>query len=170
MKLLDAAIKLILTKAYTKHELALALESQFGSLPNLDEAINNVINYLSSNGLIHDRRIALDLCERYHHKGNQFLRHLLTLRKINVKDIEEVLESLPNEKIRAWQLTVLDFVPQLPPNKQRGEQTNHLARLLSGRQFHPNTINYVVEKIEKLGYVSNRAFPVRYENQSSRCS
>lgn len=165
MKMLDSAIKLISTKAYTRYELASVLESQFAELPNLDVAIKKVIGYLSLNGLIQDRRIAQDLCERYQHKGNQFLRNLLTLRKINTKEIEEVLEAIADEKTRAWDFITSYFAHQTLPLMKLDKNHNHLARLLSGRQFHPSTINFIIEKIEKLDCAPIRASNIEGENK-----
>lgn len=125
--MLDTAIKLISLKSITQGELSAQLEFQYSSLPNLDTAINKVIQYLLANGLLQDRRIARDIGERYAEKGNNFIINFMKQRKISSFDIEHTLSLLPDEPTRAWQLTQNTIFQQPLDEKRHFQNPNNIA-------------------------------------------
>ena len=147
MNLIHSAIEHLSKKKYSEKELHEVLQHQYKALPDLDKALNETMTYLKHHGLIHDVRLANDIAYHYAHKGNQFIRNTLILRKINTDVINSVLISIPDEYLRAWEEAQKRLNSTLMHIKSSREQICTIALFLSGRHFCHATITRVMNQL-----------------------
>lgn len=145
--IIEVAIKLLSDRNCSEQELRRQLEKEFSNLTDLDARIESAIVRLRELHLINDKRLAESLAERYEHKGNRFITQ--TLRQKGVRDevITNALESLGDEVARALDEARRKGNPDRYDNSEKGK--TRIYRFLSGRGFSEETINTVVNQLDK---------------------
>lgn len=144
ISILDVALERISDRCCSQYELRLYLQKEFASLPNLESSINSTFNRLEELELINDMRLATNLAQRYAHKGDRFIRHVLHQKGISEETTDEVLLSLADEDIRALD----EARKKLAELWDCSENAmNLLERFLSGRSFSGSVIKAVIGQL-----------------------
>jgi len=144
--MINSAIHHLSKKTYSERELRDVLEAQYSSLPDLNKALTETLNYLGRHRLVNDARLALDIARHCAHKGNQFIRNVLNQRKISSEQINAVLLAIPDEHSRALEESRKKLNMLIQTNS-KNEQINTLARFLSGRQFNHSIITEIIDQL-----------------------
>lgn len=97
----NTAIKYLTNRFCSEKELISQLEKDFSNIEGLDAEINATIVRLRDLQLLNDNRLAESLSMRYLHKGNRFIHHILKQRGIKEEAIEQVMENIEREEVRA---------------------------------------------------------------------
>ena len=143
-RIIDVAIERLSDSCCSEYELRQYLVEEFNASPDLNSKINLVINQLKEQHLINDLRLAMNLAQRYAHKGNCFIAQILSQRGIADASINQVLLSLDNENVRALD----EARKKLGGQWDSSEKTmNLLHRFLSGRKFSYAVITTVISQL-----------------------
>ncbi|CDZ76258.1 recombination regulator RecX [Legionella massiliensis] len=143
-RIIDVAIKRLSDSSCSEYELRRYLEEEFSSMSNLDTCIDSTIKQLRESHLVNDLRLALNLAQRYAHKGNSFITQVLAQKGIAEAAIAAVLQSLENENVRALDEARKKLGGQWDSSEKA---MTLLHRFLSGRKFPYAVITTVIRQL-----------------------
>ncbi|MGM9453968.1 regulatory protein RecX [Legionella bozemanae] len=164
MNMIDNAIHALSIKSYSEYELRQELEMRYGALPDLENAINQTMDYLKSHQIINDRHLARHLAQHYAHKGDRFIENILKQRKIKSEYINEALRSIPEERTRAWEESHKKLINNYKNEISEQEKINIISRFLSGRQFSTHVINETLSRLNKVDFIKLKPLTNWYQN------
>lgn len=137
---MDAAIMYLSEKNYSEKELRNKLEQEFGSLPELDKAVNSVITRLNELEILNEKQLAINIATHYSHKGDRFILRMLEQKGIDSDLVKEAINSLLPEQFRAMDEVRGHFF------SNSNKTPDDLCRFLAGRNFSSQTIELVLKQ------------------------
>jgi len=151
-RMINVAFNRLSDSSCSEYELRRYLEDELSSRSNIDGCIDSTIRQLKDSHLINDLRLALNLAQRYAHKGNSFIAQMLAQKGITEATIAAVLLSLENENVRALD----EARKKLGGQWDSSEKTMTLLhRFLSGRKFSSAVITTVIRQLGEQRYCSS---------------
>lgn len=151
-RVINVAFNRLSDSSCSEDELRRYLKDEFSSMSNLEGSIDSTIKQLKDSHLINDLRLALNLAQRYAHKGNSFIAQILAQKGIAEATIAAVLLSLENENVRALD----EARKKLAGQWDSSEKTmTVLHRFLSGRRFPSAVITSVIRQLGEQRYSSS---------------